>query len=45
MTKSKNDMTTKSITYLETDTFPAIVIIESTFSLLALGRYFFHEPH
>ena len=38
MKKSKNGMHSRTITYLLTDTFLAIVI-ESTFSSLPLGRY------
>ena len=41
----KWDVVTRGITYLLTDTFQAIVI-ESTFSLLFLGKYIYcHEPH
>ena len=38
MTKSKSSMVTRGITHLATDTLP-MVVIQSIFSLLPLGRY------
>ena len=38
MTKSKNSIVTSSTTYLNIVTFP-VIVIESTFSLLHMGRY------
>ena len=45
LTKSLSGMVTGGITYLATDTSPTI-IVESTSSLLPLGRYIYYlEPH
>ena len=44
MTKSKNWMVTKGITYLLTDTFP-VIVIEGVYPLLPLDSIYCHEPH
>ena len=38
MTKSKNSIVTTGTTYLDIVTFP-VIVVESTFSLLPMGRY------
>ena len=37
--KSKNVMVTRDVTYLSTNTLPVVVVLESVFPLLPLGRY------